>query len=1102
MNTKDKSSNMSTFTFIAAIFWFLIKFTFKGLLINVVLAIQLVVSYPAHFIITLITVLLIYKFFIFLGFNQKRSIKLSSPYLNGKYYLHQLHEEIPDPHNFYHLEPGLLSRPMYCFVCDGNVNGWNSDGLCCDICGYTVHARCVAGATGTSCKTISTFNSLDEALDYANSMTIHHNKIAQPITDCHFNHHAYNHDQPSLHQQQQQQHVQPTQNKHHQAKNFPPINITTITPPRPTHPTRPVLISPIARRTRLSSSSRTRSSERRNNSPFDVNDDDDDNNNTTSFRFNTRRSAITSTSAQQRRGSRTRRSVYTKEDGSDDEDEIGNVLQQRKRTHSKSRIESKNSSEQKEQQYTNNNKTIDDDIKKSQLPAQLDLTKLIPPPPAPISAHVQAHHDPPDYFPTTQQGEFPFIHHWVHGNHSSISDICFLCGSAVGSVFYRYGMHCLWCGLHVHEDCLYAKTQQPTETSSAITTTTTTTTTTTNHHDKNDDNYNTTFDNESTCRFQSLDGIGDINCCNLGVLAKAIIPPHCIYPGDGYTVPLARYEIATKYTHEAIANEKRSRGEVVFPPSSFNTKPKLDFPQLFKFTLPSKCYPLLVIINRKSGGNGGIEKMHDFIECLNPIQVWDLSTHPAELPLTLFKHSGYPFRVLVCGGDGTISSVLHSIDHVFGITPGTTAASLQDNPQQVSINGVDNMMSIVIPTTSANKTNKNKNNKHDNNDLTQNDNLVAPPACAVLPLGTGNDLAQVLGWGGTNPTSNPRQILSNIINGRLAVLDRWDVKVIPNNTLPVDLGPLPPPPLPWLIGDKICRLIQPIADWLKPVFPLFMPIPSRTCDDMTGIMNNYIGFGLDAVIAHQFADLRSSYPRYFTSQMGNKLIYARVGVGQWIYPVIRNGLKQAPYTIKVFVDGIELKNIDHLQGICCLGIKSFGGGICFWGDRHGDENTTETDPTSGGKFKPPALDDGMFELIGFESSFHMGQIQTGQALPHRLAQGRKLEVEIMGKLPLQIDGESWGVRENCRVVVELRTQSLMIVPLHSGPTQSQGDNIGYSPLTQEINITDMLHEVIQSNIRTGSLSPAQSSRLLIDFTKKYTKAAPSSHFYQPSHDLD
>jgi diacylglycerol kinase (ATP) len=697
------------------------------------------------------------------------------------------------------------------------------------------------------------------------------------------------------------------------------------------------------------------------------------------------------------------------------------------------------------------------------------ITNIIPPPPPPAKTTTTTPTTTPTYFPSSSPQDFQFSHHWVQGNHSSISDICFLCGSAVGSVFYRDGMHCLWCGLHVHEHCLHDR--QLTSDLPLIPQVSPTS-------------------RSDTPAFSTH---VDLHCCNLGSLAKAIIPPHCIYPGEGYTVPLAKYQIAANFTHEAIAAEKISRGEVALPPSSFNVNPKLDFPQLFKFTLPLWCYPLLVIINRKSGGNGGVEKMHDFVECLNPLQVWDLSVHPAELPLTLFKQSGYPFRVLVCGGDGTISSVLHSIDHVFGITPGTSANEYYTNPQLVTTDGG---FSITIPNN--NTINTNKNQKHSLSDTP----TVPPPACAVLPLGTGNDLAQVLGWGGRNPTATPRQILSQIISGRLAVLDRWNVKLIPNPTPPVDLGPLPQPPIQWAIGDVICRAIQPFVDWLSPIFPLFMPVPSKPCDDLDGIMNNYVGFGLDAVIAHQFADLRKKYPHFFTSQAGNKLWYTRVGFGQWIYPVIRNGLKEAPYTTRVFVDGVELQGLETLQGVVCMGIKSFGGGICFWGDRARDENTAETDPTSGGKFQPPALDDGMFELIGFESSLHMAMIQTGSALPRRLAQGRRLEVEILGKLPMQIDGESWGVRENCRVIVELRTQSLMIVPLHSGPTQTQSDNLGYSPLTQEINVTNMLHEVMQDSIQTGVISSLQSSQLMIGFTKKFTKANPSSHFYPPSHDLD
>lgn len=48
----------------------------------------------------------------------------------------------------------------------------------------------------------------------------------------------------------------------------------------------------------------------------------------------------------------------------------------------------------------------------------------------------------------------PQPHHWVRGNHSTVSDVCLVCGEVTGSLFALAGLHCLWCRAHVHEDCV------------------------------------------------------------------------------------------------------------------------------------------------------------------------------------------------------------------------------------------------------------------------------------------------------------------------------------------------------------------------------------------------------------------------------------------------------------------------------------------------------------------------------------------------------------------------------------------------------------------------------------------------------------------------
>uniref|UniRef100_A0A671TNU2 Diacylglycerol kinase n=1 Tax=Sparus aurata TaxID=8175 RepID=A0A671TNU2_SPAAU len=130
--------------------------------------------------------------------------------------------------------------------------------------------------------------------------------------------------------------------------------------------------------------------------------------------------------------------------------------------------------------------------------------------------------------------------------------------------------------------------------------------------------------------------------------------------------------------------------------------------------------PLLVFVNSKSGDNQGVKFLRRFKQLLNPAQVFDLMNGGPHLGLRLFQKFD-TFRILVCGGDGSVGWVLSEID----------ALTLHKQCQ-----------------------------------------------LGVLPLGTGNDLARVLGWGSAcdDDTQLP-QILEKLERASTKMLDRWSIMV-------------------------------------------------------------------------------------------------------------------------------------------------------------------------------------------------------------------------------------------------------------------------------------------------------------------------------------
>lgn len=131
--------------------------------------------------------------------------------------------------------------------------------------------------------------------------------------------------------------------------------------------------------------------------------------------------------------------------------------------------------------------------------------------------------------------------------------------------------------------------------------------------------------------------------------------------------------------------------------------------------------PLIVLINAKSGDSQGQRIIKKFRRILNPIQVFDIIAAGPDFALTFFSQLE-SFRVLVCGGDGTVGWVLSAFDRL---------------------------------------------------------NLHSKCQLAILPLGTGNDLARVLGWGHAfyDDTLLP-QVVRTMERAHTKMLDRWSVLAI------------------------------------------------------------------------------------------------------------------------------------------------------------------------------------------------------------------------------------------------------------------------------------------------------------------------------------
>ena len=498
---------------------------------------------------------------------------------------------------------------------------------------------------------------------------------------------------------------------------------------------------------------------------------------------------------------------------------------------------------------------------------------------------------------------------------------------------------------------------------------------------------------------------------------------------------------------------------------------------------PKKDTPLLVFVNSRSGSQQGLFLQRQFKRLLNPIQIWDLATDgKPEIPLYSFSKFTR-LRLLVCGGDGTVSWILSALE-----------------------------------------------------------SLNYWPPIAILPLGTGNDLARIYGWGGGYNNESLFSILQQVQDSYISLLDRWQLTIEPNNkdnptnstsTSSSNQQPVLSCNTPSNCDAKNKSTSNTGSDCANSSVtnktPKTATMPTNNINSSTTEkkriiksavekknFTNYMSIGSDALSALQVHNLRENSPKLFFSRAVNKIWYAIAGAED----AIKASCAGLPHHIRLIADGVEVPIPKNSQGIIILNIDSYTGGVPLWNTgtpyydnnnntqrkkrvrrysesevsltgindivtfSSNNKNITTTDyvmkrsesfdgsldgsvnysnnndsilvgkyqwnpngttMTDSEKYedhekkqkslfeyvtscqKPSSCQDGKLDIVSYRGNFHLGQIRVGLSNADLLCQCKSVEILLYKKLAVQVDGEPWKQEGNCKIHISRKEEPAIML---------------------------------------------------------------------------
>ncbi|KAL7669041.1 hypothetical protein ACOME3_009712 [Neoechinorhynchus agilis] len=464
-----------------------------------------------------------------------------------------------------------------------------------------------------------------------------------------------------------------------------------------------------------------------------------------------------------------------------------------------------------------------------------------------------------------------------------------------------------------------------------------------------------------------------------------------------------------RYTTTVLLHLGQGKGgvDIALTPANLHSLLLMRYRRSKEFSSPTT---IIAFVNHKSGAaSGGFgaalkKKLDTLLGSTDEFpKVFDLVRDDGTSKAFEIYEPNESMRIIVCGGDGSVCWVLNEID------------------QRIGPYG---------------------------------------PAVAVMPLGTGNDMARFLKWGSRFKIKKTEKFITRVSRAGVIRLDRWMAQFLPLVDYQMDLQVNPCESL--CHADKTnINLNEANIKQLKAVSSL-----SARSGVSSTVFYNYFSVGVDAEVALDFHNERNANPKMFTNRFLNLMHYGRISLRKLLDKKYLFG--SICCDIELQVDGTILPTeiIKNVDGLLFLNIKTYAAGMKPWrgkcrvcknmsiptvdydsnknsnnnlsaileseksesnvnmnSDRAGAMSLNASFESKRPSFKLQRCDDGYLEIIGFRH-YELANMKMG-IQGRRLAQGKTIRLTLKKSMALEFDGEPF-LADPCIINVERKNQAHLL----------------------------------------------------------------------------